>query len=217
MHSADLATTIEDLPGGGCLVSLAINSVVDFEDTALFVLREGRDMLNNPTDPIFETVATPCLLAEYPAGAAEWPGGFLRVAQVSVKLDNRTEVTAFLGKITDRLTSLGKYMDVITDENRLQAETVTVLNHPVTFQWTATSIPFKRMVITLQAGDEQLVMRDGGLMGALFVDVCPFQDVSPWGTVPWTDECWRANEVTLTTYASCVDLIKQAVVTRLGA
>lgn len=217
MHSADLATTIEDLPGGGCLVSLAINSVVDFEDTALFVLREGRDMLNNPTDPIFETVATPCLLAEYPTGAAEWPGGFLRVAQVSVKLPNRTEVTAFLDKVTDRLTSLGKYMDVITDENRLQEETVTVLGHPVTFRWTATSIPFKRMVISLQAGDEQLVMRDGGLMGALFVDVCPFQDVSPWGTVPWTDECWRVNEVALTTYASCVDLIKQAVVTRLGA
>lgn len=217
MHSADLATTIEDLPGGGCLVSLAINNVVDFEDTALFVLREGRDMLNNPTDPIFETVATPCLLAEYPTGAAEWPGGFLRVAQVSVKLPNRTEVTAFLDKVTDRLTSLGKYMDVITDENRLQEETVTVLGHPVTFRWTATSIPFKRMVISLQAGDEQLVMRDGGLMGALFVDVCPFQDVSLWGTVPWTDECWRVNEVALTTYASCVDLIKQAVVTRLGA
>lgn len=215
MHTVTVERTIEKIPGGGCLLTLAATAAGGFADSGVFILRDVRTMLNARDIPSFETIADPCLLSELTLDEPEWPGHFYRASEVQLQFPSQGECATFLLKMDSALASLCKNMDVVTDDSNLVTEERVIDGHTVVLKTTKGNGAYRKVVILLDTDDKQLIMEDGGAAGTLFKDICPFNDISSLGEVPDAPEGWRTHTVALITYAGTVDLLKAGVLNKL--
>ena len=97
MHSVNVTSSLERT-ADGCLLSLTA-AASGFADSGVFILKEGRSMVNELDVPEFYTVATPCLLAEFPMDTPEFSGNFYRTSEVQLPFFSVNDASAFVDRV----------------------------------------------------------------------------------------------------------------------
>lgn len=212
MHSINVTSSLERT-ADGCLLSLTA-AASGFADSGVFILKEGRSMVNEPDVPEFYTVATPCLLAEFPLDTPEFSGNFYRTDSIQLPFGLVKDAMAFVEKVKTATDKLCRNMDTVTDDSLLEEETHDVDGHTVKFRITKGSVPYKRVIIELEELDYQLMFY-GDEAAPIFYDILPFSETDTFGSTD-VGTGWLDTHVELITYASLVDKLRDAVLRKLG-
>lgn len=215
-YSVTITKEMEKTAGGGCTALLTALASDAFADSGMFILQDGRTMLHDKDTPLFYTVANPCLLAEFPLDAPEWAGHFYRTDTVQLTFPTIKEYDVFTKKLDAYIALLCAHMTIVADDDCLGREEYTVDEHPIVLKVTKNPIPYRRFIIELEEPDKQLIVRDGGSVGILFEDICPFSEISALGEVT-SEDGWRTNTIDLIAYSSTVSELRNAVLARLRA
>jgi len=193
-HTFAITKTAEAVPGKGWLVRMA--AIAETPDRAgVFVLKE-----TDGSEPLFQTVADPCLMAEFPLGEPEWPGHFYRTAEVEVLLPSLAEREAFERKIAVAAEALRRNLAIVNDDSLLETTEHAIRGHVVRLSVTGGSWAYKRLSLDLD-GQRRLIMHPSKSMGKLFTGVVPFGEESDLGHRR-SKAGWLADSVELVTYAS---------------
>lgn len=212
MHSISVTSSTEKT-ATGCVLSLTATAV-GFTDSGVFVLKEGRSMANALDTPQFYTVATPCLLAEFPLDEPEFTGNFYRTSEVQLPFPSVKDASAFVDKVNEATGKLCRNMDAVTDDDLLEEETHDVDGHEVTLRITKGNVPYKRFIIELEELDYQL-MFSGDETAPIFYDILPFSQTDTFGSTD-AGAGWLDTRVELITYASLVNKLRDAVLSKLS-
>lgn len=99
------------LSGGKTRLDMWVSLSQGFEDPGVFLLHRRRSLVNKDAPPLFETVANPCTLVEYPYMFVERNYGLYRDRAVSLVFDDRDEMSSFLSVVEEKRARLVNLMN----------------------------------------------------------------------------------------------------------
>ena len=206
MFSIKLAVEKKVLDNGVAQLKTWVDTYEGFKEPHIFVMKENYNQFNKLVTPQFMTIATAANMVEYPINKPETKGGIYRDTKLYLEFDNEDSLNYGLDVINYRINKLTQNMTHIMNTDLFTEESRVINGHNVVIKYSQGFPKFnQRVIITLDEGDNILLMRKTDNLGDLFLNVCREQDMVKFGEEPTdTESRYRSNKVDLVTYTSLV-------------